>query len=62
MVFQHSPWYNTDRSHYLENEQGRVAFERFLYAAGTDLVHSGHVHAYERSIPVYNFNPDPCGP
>jgi hypothetical protein len=29
---------------------------------GVDLVLNGHVHAYERSKPVYNYTLDPCGP
>jgi hypothetical protein len=29
---------------------------------GVDLVLNGHVHAYERSKPVYNYTLDACGP
>ena len=36
--------------------------EDVLYAAGVDLVISGHVHAYERSFPVYKNARDSCGP
>jgi hypothetical protein len=32
----------------------RKAYEPLLYAAGVNLVTSGHVHAVERSYPVYN--------
>ena len=27
-----------------------------------DLIFNGHVHAYERSHPVYKYQPDTCGP
>eukprot|EP00850_Spirogloea_muscicola_P008691 SM000047S16830 [mRNA] locus=s47:175769:179279:- [translate_table: standard] len=53
VVFLHNPWYNTDVSHYLEG---------FLYAAKVDLLVAGHVHAYERTKPVYRVAVDECGP
>ena len=61
VMFTHIPWYNTDVSHYLEGEGMRTQLEGFLYSAGVDLVHVGHVHAYERSFPLYNYNILPCG-
>eukprot|EP00850_Spirogloea_muscicola_P015219 SM000115S23898 [mRNA] locus=s115:73582:76630:- [translate_table: standard] len=62
VVFFHSPWYNTDVSHYLEGESLRQDYEGFLYNAKVDLVIAGHVHAYERSKPVYQVAVNPCGP
>ena len=29
---------------------------------GVDLVLNGHVHAYERTHPMYKYKPDTCGP
>jgi hypothetical protein len=62
VAFLHAPWYNTDVSHYLEGESMRVIYEPFLYKAGVDIVQAGHVHAYERSYPVYKYKLDACGP
>ncbi|GAV76254.1 Metallophos_C domain-containing protein, partial [Cephalotus follicularis] len=36
--------------------------ERLLYAASVDMVLASHVHAYERSVQMYNGFSDPCGP
>lgn len=59
----HAPWYNSNSHH--QNEGEPAAFQRevepLLYAAGTDVVFAGHVHAYERSEPAFNGRPDPCG-
>ena len=35
-----------------------------LYQVSSKLAtpHAGHVHAYERSTPVFNYTVDPCGP
>lgn len=56
----HNPWYTTDPS-YKEFEQMRVSMEPMMYAAGVDVVFYGHVHAYERSFPVYDYKNDACG-
>ncbi|PPS05161.1 hypothetical protein GOBAR_AA15483 [Gossypium barbadense] len=58
----HPPWYSTYTAHYREAECMRVAVEDLLYKYGVDIVINGHVHAYERSNRVYNYNLDPCGP
>jgi hypothetical protein len=57
----HTPFYNSNSGHWMEGELMRIAFEPLLYAAGVDIVLSGHVHSYERSKPVYNFTADECG-
>jgi len=36
--------------------------EPLLYAYGVDIVLCGHVHAYERTLPVYNNSLNECGP
>ncbi|KAK6122883.1 hypothetical protein DH2020_043409 [Rehmannia glutinosa] len=58
----HPPWYTTYTAHYREAECMKVAMEDLLYQYGVDIVFNGHVHAYERSNRVYNYNLDPCGP
>ena len=40
----------------------RWALEEMLFEAGVDLVVCGHVHAYERTHPVYNNSRNECGP
>ncbi|RDX65612.1 Purple acid phosphatase 15, partial [Mucuna pruriens] len=58
----HPPWYSSYEAHYREAECMRVEVEGLLYSYGVDIVFNGHVHAYERSNRVYNYNLDPCGP
>jgi hypothetical protein len=49
-VLFHSPWYSSNEYHYMEGEPMRVQFEAWLVAAKVDIVFSGHVHAYERTV------------
>ena len=51
----HSPWYNSNKAHHDEYEevQLRTLMEDLLYTYNVDMMFSGHVHAYERSHPVY---------
>ncbi|XP_061371627.1 purple acid phosphatase 15-like isoform X2 [Gastrolobium bilobum] len=58
----HPPWYSSYKAHYREAECMRVEVEDLLYSYAVDIVFNGHVHAYERSNRVYNYNLDPCGP
>ncbi|XP_024519500.1 purple acid phosphatase 23 [Selaginella moellendorffii] len=58
----HPPWYNSYSSHYREVECMRLEMEELLYNAGVDIVINGHVHAYERTNRVYNYELDPCAP
>lgn len=62
IVVFHAPWYTSYRSHYMEVNCHRLDTETLLYENGVDLVLNGHVHAYERTFPVYNFTLDDCGP
>jgi len=39
----------------------REAMEALLYSAGADIVLAGHIHAYERSLPVFEGVPNACG-
>ena len=60
----HAPWYNSNMAHQKEHEEAelRDAMEELLYDAQMDLMFAGHVHAYERSVPVYQGKPDKCAP
>ena len=61
MVQVHAPLYCTNTGHYMEGEIFRRQYEPLLYKYGVDIVMNGHVHAYERSFPVYNNTVNPCG-
>ena len=58
----HAPWYHTYIPHYKENDEMRLYFEPAFFKYGVDAVFAGHVHAYERSPPVYQWQPNTCGP
>ncbi|PKU68066.1 probable purple acid phosphatase 20 [Dendrobium catenatum] len=58
----HAPWYNSNKAHQGDGEDMRKAMEETLYAARVDAVFAGHVHAYERFVPVYNSKKNQCGP
>ncbi|KAK9829245.1 hypothetical protein WJX72_004731 [[Myrmecia] bisecta] len=62
VVFFHAPWYNSYVSHHDEGEPMRKAFEAMFFKYGVDLVLTGHVHAYERTYPVYDYRRNACGP
>ena len=53
IVMMHVPLYNSNEKHWGEQYFLLHQLEDVLYHAGVDLVISGHVHAYERSYPVY---------
>lgn len=52
----HCPWYNSNTAHHEEEQtvQMRTSMEALFYKYHVNLVIMGHVHAYERSYPVYN--------
>lgn len=62
VTIMHAPWYNSNSGHWMEGELMRRSMEPLLYKYGVDIVMAGHVHAYERTYPVYNFSLNPCGP
>ncbi|CCI46863.1 unnamed protein product [Albugo candida] len=56
-VLMHGPWYNSNTAHQNRNEphfEMKRNMESLLYHNRVDLIISGHVHAYERSLPVWN--------
>eukprot|EP00602_Paraphysomonas_sp_CaronLab_P010548 CAMPEP_0185027788 /NCGR_PEP_ID=MMETSP1103-20130426/13015_1 /TAXON_ID=36769 /ORGANISM="Paraphysomonas bandaiensis, Strain Caron Lab Isolate" /LENGTH=638 /DNA_ID=CAMNT_0027561919 /DNA_START=21 /DNA_END=1937 /DNA_ORIENTATION=+ len=61
VVMMHTPLYHSNTVHWKEGELMRLAMEPLLYAYGVDVVLSGHLHAYERTEPVYDNSLDPCG-
>jgi hypothetical protein len=62
LVMMHTPWYNSNKAHWMEGELMRRSMEPLLYQYGVDIVLSGHVHSYERSYGVFNNSLDECGP
>eukprot|EP01059_Diplonema_ambulator_P023420 TRINITY_DN3890_c0_g3_i1.p1 TRINITY_DN3890_c0_g3~~TRINITY_DN3890_c0_g3_i1.p1 ORF type:complete len:430 (+),score=90.85 TRINITY_DN3890_c0_g3_i1:67-1356(+) len=57
VVGLHAPWYNSNVNHQNETEEWgmRKSMEPLLHQYGVDILFCGHVHAYERSHPVYNY-------
>lgn len=62
IVAGHRPWYIS-----ASNDSGTICteckdvFEPLFLQHSVDLVLSGHVHAYERIAPIYNYQVDPAG-
>jgi len=56
IVALHAPWYNSNTAHHDEDEATgmRATMEPLLYQYKVDICFAGHVHAYERTHPVYN--------
>lgn len=63
-VIIHAPWYNSNTAHQGESESVdmKASMEDLIYGAHTDIVFSGHVHAYERFTRVYKDEANNCGP
>ena len=49
-------------THYKEMECFMSFYEPLFYQYRVDFVLNGHVHAYERTHPMYNYTVDQCGP
>lgn len=62
LVGMHAPWYNSNVAHQGEVESMRSSMETLLFENGVDAVFAGHVHAYERSFPVYQQQLNRLGP
>ncbi|KAJ0408015.1 hypothetical protein P43SY_000219 [Pythium insidiosum] len=63
VVIMHGPWYNSNTAH--QGHEPHVAMkgamEDLLFEHKIDLVFAGHVHAYERTHPVYKERVRPDG-
>jgi hypothetical protein len=57
----HVPLFSSNRAHEGEGEEMRLAIEPLLRKYHVDLLLHGHVHAYERTRAMSNFELDPCG-
>ena len=57
LVFAHGPWYNSNAVHATADEKAtssmKAAMEPLLHRHRVGAFFAGHVHAYERSHPVY---------
>ncbi|CAI5703124.1 unnamed protein product [Peronospora effusa] len=55
VVIMHGPWYNSNTAHQSMEPHMMMKkhMEEVLYRNKVDVIISGHVHAYERSYPVY---------
>jgi len=55
LVVMHCPWYNSNKAHHDEVQAVMMkdVMEPLLYKYHVNAVIAGHVHAYERSYPVY---------
>ena len=62
IVFFHAPLYHNYVSHFKEGDTFRTVYESIFFANQVDLVFGGHVHAYERTYPMYNYTLNDCGP
>ena len=62
IVVLHVPFYTSSLAHPKEAELMRQTYETIFYGHGVDLVIAGHVHAYERTLNVFDNKLDDCGP
>lgn len=56
MVVFHTPWYHSNSDHQRSKIVSKMKFylESIFLQYGVDIVVSGHVHAYERTVSIYN--------
>ena len=50
IIIMHVSFYNSNSVHYLEGEAMCNVFEAWFVEYKVDIVFSGHVHAYERTV------------
>lgn len=55
IVVMHCPWYSSNQAHYGEQQavMMRDSMEEVFFKNHVNLVFTGHVHAYERTYPVF---------
>jgi len=63
IVVMHCPWYSSNVNHYGDSQTVimRESMEKLFYEHSVNIVFSGHVHAYERTFPVFKNNTDEYG-
>ena len=61
-VMHHTPLYHSYHIHWKDSECFRAVYEPLYMKYGVDFVFAGHVHAFERTHPVYDYQPNACGP
>jgi len=63
VVVQHCPWYNSNTAHVNEAQTvaQKASMESLFYKHGVNVAFQGHVHAYERTYPVYKQKRDEKG-
>jgi acid phosphatase type 7 len=64
IVVMHCPWYSSNKNHYQDTQTilMRDSMEWLFYKYSVNIVFSGHVHAYERTFPVFRNKTDDYGP
>jgi len=63
IIVMHCPWYSSNVKHYNDEQTVimREYMEELFYNFNVNIVFSGHVHAYERTYPVYKNKTDIYG-
>jgi len=56
IVTMHNPWYCSNVNHYGAGWKMRDVYEDLFYQYKVDLTLNGHIHAYQRTYPVYKGN------
>lgn len=63
IVNMHVPFYSSNGHHNsYESDRMKASMESMLYAHKVDVILSGHVHSYERTAPVYQYQEVCDGP
>ena len=62
VVMHHTPLYHSYHIHWKDSECFRAIYEPLYMQYGVDFVFAGHVHAFERTHPVYDAKQNACGP
>jgi len=52
----HRPFYCSNTVHWQSDESMRESYEDLLYQHKVDISFTGHIHAYERTAPMYNYS------